>query len=74
MTIKVWLDSAVQDAERRGLASLRPLLETLARATSALRTADWNYDASGDSDFIADRALARPSASVSVEQPAPNGH
>ena len=50
MTIKAWLDSAVQDAERRGLPALRPLLETLARATSALRTADWNVDASGPPD------------------------
>ena len=50
MTIKTWLDNAIQDAERRGLPSLRPLLETLARATSALRTADWNFDASGDSE------------------------
>jgi hypothetical protein len=49
MTIKTWLDSAIQDADRRGLASLRPLLETLARSTSALRTADWNDDASGES-------------------------
>ena len=49
MTIKTWLDNAIQDAERRGLASLRPLLETLARSTSALRTADWNDDASGES-------------------------
>jgi hypothetical protein len=50
MTIKIWLDTAIQDAERRGLTALRPLLETLARATSALRTADWNSDATGDSD------------------------
>ena len=49
MTIKVWLDAAVQDAERRGLAALRPLLEALAQATSALRTADWNADATGES-------------------------
>ena len=40
-----WLDNAVQDAERRGLPALQPLLEALARATSALRTADWNADA-----------------------------
>jgi hypothetical protein len=56
VTVKVWLDSAVQDAERRGLAALRPLLESLARATSALRTADWNADATGqshDSLFVA---------------------
>lgn len=49
MTIKVWLDSAVQDAERRGLPTLRPLLESLAQAASALRTADWNADATGES-------------------------
>lgn len=48
MTIKTWLDAAVQDAERRGLLQLKPLLETLARSTSALRTADWNDDASGE--------------------------
>jgi hypothetical protein len=50
MTIKIWLDNAVQDAERRGLPQLRPLLEALARSTSALRTADWNYDATGELD------------------------
>lgn len=50
MTIKTWLDNAVQDAERRGLPALRPMLEALARATSALRTADWNPDASGVPD------------------------
>jgi hypothetical protein len=49
VTIKVWLESAVQDAERRGLAALRSLLESLAQATSALRTADWNTDATGES-------------------------
>ena len=50
MTIKEWLENAVQDAERRGLPALRPLLEALARATSALRTADWNADATGTFD------------------------
>jgi hypothetical protein len=49
VTIRTWLDMATQDAERRGLPALRPLLETLARATSALRTADWNPDPSGES-------------------------
>ena len=47
MTITLWLENAVQDAERRGLPALRPLLDALARATSALRIADWNADASG---------------------------
>jgi hypothetical protein len=48
MTIKTWLEAAVHDAERRGLSELKPLLEMLARATSALRTAEWNADASGE--------------------------
>jgi hypothetical protein len=50
MTIKTWLDLATQDAERRGLPALKPLLETLARATATLRTADWNFDATGEFD------------------------
>lgn len=52
LTIKTWLDSAVQDAERRGLGTLRPLLETLARSTSALRSADWNDDATGQLERV----------------------
>jgi hypothetical protein len=48
VTITIWLESAIQDAERRGLPALRPLLENLARSTSALRSADWNDDASED--------------------------
>lgn len=47
MTIEIWLEAATRDAERRGLPALRPLLEALARSTSALRLADWNADASG---------------------------
>jgi hypothetical protein len=50
VTVKVWLDNAIQDAERRGLPALKPLLETLARATSALRVADWNGDPTGEFD------------------------
>lgn len=67
MTIKTWLDTAIQDAERRGLAPLRPMLETLARATSALRTADWNADASGAdelSDLDAAASGDAPAADV----------
>ena len=50
MTIKTWLDNATRDADRRGLTALPSLLEALARATAALRTADWNFDATGESD------------------------
>ena len=45
MTVKAWLEMAMHDAERRGLPELKPLLEALAQATSALRTAEWNADA-----------------------------
>jgi hypothetical protein len=48
MTIKAWLETAIQDAEKRNLPGLRPMLESLARATSALRSADWNFDATGE--------------------------
>ncbi|HXG56156.1 MAG TPA: hypothetical protein VNJ03_12320 [Vicinamibacterales bacterium] len=40
MTVEDWLRSALDDAERRELPALRPLLEALARSTSALREAD----------------------------------
>jgi hypothetical protein len=39
MTVESWLSSAITDAERRGLPGLKPLLETLARSTEALRRA-----------------------------------
>jgi len=45
MTIDQWLQSALADADRRGLPGLKPLLEALARATKALRAADFNDDA-----------------------------
>ena len=47
MTIESWLKAAIADAEQRGLPELKPILETLARATAALRSADFNDDASG---------------------------
>ena len=50
MTIDAWLKAACDDAERRGLAELKPLFETLARATAALR----------DADRLIDRARLEP--------------
>jgi hypothetical protein len=44
--VGAWLRDAIADAERRGLPELKPLLENLAQATSILRAADWNADAS----------------------------
>lgn len=43
-----WLEHAVADAARRGLPELAPLLETLAKATEALRAGDWNDRADED--------------------------
>jgi hypothetical protein len=40
MTVDAWLAAALADADRRGLPALKPLLETLAKATTALRKAD----------------------------------
>jgi hypothetical protein len=40
-----WLRSAIDDARRRGLPELEPLLEGLARSLAALRTADAEYAA-----------------------------
>jgi len=43
MEISAWLTRASSDAEARGLPELKPLLETLARATQALRDADGEF-------------------------------
>jgi hypothetical protein len=40
MQIPTWLDMAQQDAERRGLPELKPLLAALARSLEALRAHD----------------------------------
>jgi hypothetical protein len=37
--VEAWLARAIADAERRGLPELKPLLETMARSTAALRAA-----------------------------------
>jgi hypothetical protein len=47
MSVDQWLQAALADADRRGLPALKPVLEALARATKALRGADFNDDASG---------------------------
>jgi hypothetical protein len=38
--IDAWLTAALEDADRRGLPELKPLLETMARSTTALRAAE----------------------------------
>lgn len=57
MKIASWLTRATADAEARGLPELKPLLETLARSTQALRDADGE--------------LGHPAAQHATTQPAP---
>ena len=59
MQIDVWLKAACDDAERRGLPELKPLLETLARSTAALREADRSVRAVM-ADTVAPGNLAPP--------------
>jgi hypothetical protein len=47
--LETWLEQALQDADRRQLPGLRPLLEALSRSTSLLRDADWNLEATDHS-------------------------
>jgi hypothetical protein len=46
-TVDAWLAAAREDAERRGLPGLLPLLEGLAGATRALRAGTFNDEADG---------------------------
>lgn len=64
MELNDWLETAIADASRRGLTDLRPLLETLAKATRALREADWNDDPRAETDrrSARDRSSDRPQA------------
>jgi hypothetical protein len=47
MTIELWMEAAIADAERRGLTDLKPLIESLAQSIRALREAEFNEEASG---------------------------
>jgi hypothetical protein len=47
MNIDLWLKSAIADAEQRGLQELKPMLDTLAQATRALRAAGFLDDPRG---------------------------
>ena len=47
MTIEAWLAAAEEDARRRGLPELVPMLGALARATGRLRAAAWTRRATG---------------------------
>jgi hypothetical protein len=55
MTIESWLQAAIADAEGRGLPELKPMLETLARATTALRASALHDHAAPSPTDRADR-------------------
>jgi hypothetical protein len=48
MTLEQWIEDGKSDAYRRKLPELADLLDGLARATTALRAADWNDNAQGE--------------------------
>lgn len=54
MDIVAWLARATADADARGLPELKPLLETLARSTQALRDADDEFHHPADDDEAAE--------------------
>jgi hypothetical protein len=62
MTIEDWLACACADADRRGLADLKPLLETLAESTRALREASWDDAGRQAADQGAPETPAPPTA------------
>jgi|1185.fasta_scaffold2037004_2 hypothetical protein len=64
MTIDSWRQAAIADAAKHGLPELKPILETLAKATTALRAADFNDDASGSDQSS---AVSRPPTSPGSE-------
>jgi len=74
MTIDAWLQAAVADAERRGLPELKPILEALARATTALRAADFNDHAGGQSSVASHQSsVSSHQSSVSSQQSTSGG-
>jgi hypothetical protein len=61
MTLDDWYDAASEDADRRGVPELKPLIDVLRQATRQLRDADWNDDARGpEADAAAPHSSTRP--------------
>jgi hypothetical protein len=54
MDVNTWLKAACEDADRRGLPGLKPLLEVLAKSTAALREADAARRAAEDPGSVPD--------------------
>jgi hypothetical protein len=47
-SVAAWMRRSADDARHRGLPELVPLIESLGRAVTSLREADWNDNARGD--------------------------
>jgi len=72
MTIDAWLHAAIADAERRGLPELTPVLEALARATTALRAADFNDHAGASQSSVVSHQSSVLSLKSTVDSPQPS--
>jgi hypothetical protein len=59
--LEAWLAAACADAERRGLGELRPLLESMAKSSAALRDADAQLDVLEQAEAQAPAGSAIPS-------------
>ena len=59
--LEAWLAAACADAERRGLGELKPLLESMAKSSAALRDADAQLDAIEQAQAQAAAGSAIPS-------------
>lgn len=76
-TVTAWLARAVADAEARGLPELKPLLETLARSTQALRDADEDFRhpaAQHGQPIVADRPAPPADATPPGANPEDDDH
>jgi hypothetical protein len=74
MTLDEWYELVVNDADRRHLPDLRPVLKGLHGAAGALRAASWNDDARGPSSQsgapdVTPSQTSQPQASQSQQQP-----
>jgi aspartyl-tRNA(Asn)/glutamyl-tRNA(Gln) amidotransferase subunit A len=71
MTVATWLRAAIADAEGRGLPELKPLLESLALETGALRAANLPHDTGGAPPaHRPDSTAAEDGGSVAPPRPA----
>jgi hypothetical protein len=60
MDVPAWLAQATADAEARGLPQLKPLLESLAASTAALRAAEFAGSVATESTARAAAERAEP--------------